>query len=213
MKFLQKYNKYILIGITIIALSGTLFPLASVSIQFFGTTTFNFGLVDVLRNLSGEPPHEIIDLIADNFLESDISMHIILPFVAYILAIILLIITLPLTFTNRFKMVKIAFVSMSISLIIYAGIGINALPGLLIRYLERNLADLIGEIAGFFINDFAGFLIGGFAGFLTSLVDFSNILDINLGLGYWITLGTLLVLLILLIITKIIERTQKKVRY
>jgi len=211
MYFSKKYNKFILIGITIIALSGTLFPLVNITINLLGTTTFDFGLLDVLRNIGGEPPHEIFDLIAGNFLESDINVDIILPFAAYILALILIIITLLLTFTNKFKVIKIAFVSTSIFLIIFAGIGINALPELLVQYLERNLSDLAGEIAGFFLNDFAGFLIGGLAELLTSLTDFSDILEVNLGLGYWITLSTLFILLIVLIASTLSEYKQKKV--
>ena len=205
MNFFKRYNKFILIGITLIALSGIFFPLATISIHFFGTTTIDFSLTDVLRNLSGEDHHEMFDLIAGHILESDIGIDIILPFAAYILAIILLIITLPFTFTNKFKILKIVFISIATISIIYAGVGINSMSRLVISYLEGGLADLIGEIAGFLAGDLAGFLVGGLAGFLTSLIDFSNILDFNLGLGYWITLSTLILLLVLLIAAKVVD--------
>ena len=210
MKLFKKYNKYILIGLTIIALSGMFFPLVSISFHFFGTTSMDFGIIDIFQNLRGETPHEVFDLIANHILESDIGRDIILPFAAYILAVILIIITLPFTFTNKFKFLKIAFISAAIILIVYAGIGIDTMSGLIIGYLEGGLADLIGEIAGFLVGDLAGFLVGGLAGLLTSLMDFSNILDIYLGSGYWLTLGTLLLTLILLIIAKIIDFHTKE---
>jgi len=205
MKFFKKYNKFILIGIIIIALAGAFFPLLSISINFFGTTTFELGLIDVLQNLRGEAPHEVFELIAGHIIESDIGIDIILPFAAYILAIIFIVITLLFTFTNKFKLLKIAFVSIATILIVYAGVGINTMSEHITYYLEDGLADLIGEIAGFLVGDLAGFLVGGLAGLLTSLMDFSNILDIYLGAGYWITLGALILLLILLIIAKIID--------
>ena len=210
MRFFKKYNKFILIGITIVALAGIFFPLASISINFFGTNTFDFSLIDVARNILGGESNDVFDLIAGHILESDIGMDIILPFAAYILAIVLIVITLLFTFTNRFKILKIAFVSIATILIIYAGIGINSMADLVIRYLEGSLADLIGEITGFLVGDLAGFLVGGLAGFLTSLMDFSNILEFDLGVGYWITLSTLILLLVLLIAAKVIDFHTKE---
>ena len=199
-----------LLAITLIALSGIFFPLISISINFFGTTTMDFGLVDVLDSLRGDAPHEIVDLIAGHILESDIGRDIVLPFAAYVLAIVLIVICVPFNLTNKFKLLKIAFVTVAIASIIYAGIGINTMSELIVTYLEDSLADLIGEIAGLLVGDLAGFLVGGLAGLLTSLVDFSNILDISLGVGYWVTLSTISLLLVLLIVAKIVDLYTKE---
>ena len=210
MEFFKKYNKFLLLAITIIALCGIFFPLISISVNFFGTTTMDFGLVDVLDSLRGDAPHEIVDLIAGHVLESEIGRDIVLPFAAYVLAIALIVISIPFNLTNKFKLLKIAFVSVAIASIIYAGIGINTMSELIVHYLEDSLADLIGEITGLLVGDLAGFLVGGLAGLLTSLVDFSNILDINLGIGYWVTLSTLSLLLVLLIVAKIVDLYTKE---
>ena len=210
MEFFKKYNKFLLLVITIVALCGVLFPLISISVNFFGTTTVDFSLIDVLDSLRGDAPHEIVDLIASHILESDIGRDIVLPFAAYVLALVLIVISIPFNLTNKFKLIKITFVSLAIASIIYAGIGINAMSELIVHFLEDGLADLVGEIAGLLVGDLAGFLVGGLAELLTSLVDFSNILDISLGVGYWITLSTLLLLLVLLIVAKIVDLYTKE---
>jgi len=196
MKLFKKYSKFIKIGTATIALSGIFFPLVNISVHLLGTADISFGLIDILRSLSDEASHEVFDLVTSDILSSDIGMHIFLLFAAYILAIILTVITLILTFTNKLKIVKIAFVSTATILMVYTGIRINALPEVLIYYLEETLVDHLD----------------GFIGFLTSIIDFSNIFEINLGLGYWITLSALLLLLMLLIIIKTVKPRKSRIK-
>jgi len=194
MKSLNKYRNYIEAGIILIALFGITFPLVNITLHLIGTITINFRLTDIFRNSHGDFLNDTFYLTTGDHPLSGVGLHIIVPFAAYILAIILLVVTLALTFTKKFKTLKIAFVLTATTLMIYAGIRIIAMPDTLIYYLEEILADFIGE----------------FAGFLTTMVDFSNTLEVNLGLGYWLTLIALLNLSIFLIVTRIIEYIQKK---
>jgi len=195
MKSLKKYRSHIEAGIILTALSGIVFPVVNVTLHLIGTINISFGLTDMFRNLRGDFFRDTPYLATSNHPLSGAGMNIIFPFAAYILAIILIVLTLTLTFTKKFRTLKIAFVLTATTLMIYAGIRIIAMPDTLIYYLEEFLVDFIGE----------------FAGFLTAMIDFSHMLEINLGLGYWITLIALLILSILLIATKIIEHMQKKV--
>jgi len=192
---LKKYSKHMGVGMILIALSGIIFPLVNINLHLIGTISISLGLTDMFRNFSGDFFRGAFDLATSDNLLSDAGMNIILPFGAYMLAIILIILTLILTFTNKFKVLKIVFVLTATTLMIYVGIRLIAMPDTLIYSLEEILADFIG----------------GFSGFLTNMVDFSHVLEINLGLGYWITLSTLIILLIFLIVIQIIEHMQKKV--
>lgn len=180
-----------MIGLAVIALLGIIFPLVHIHIHLLGTTTMSLRVLDMFGNLGSEVPQEALDFA----ISDELAMSIALPIIAYFLAFFLTITTLVLAFTDKLKILKIVFVSIAMTLMIYAGASITSLPNTLSNYLGDFIADLFGDLAGLF----------------ASLLDLSNILEINLGAGYWITLIMLLVMLILLIVTKIIEYTQKKV--
>ena len=200
MESVKKYSKFIEIALAIFALSGIAFPLINFKMHLIGTINISFSFTDMFRDFSNDVLGDTLDLATSDNLFSGVSMSVILPLISYILAIILIVIILVLTFINKFKTVRIILLSTALPLMLYAGIGINDFPNSLKYELEKFLA--------YFLDGVPALLMPAID--LSSAIDFSSIFEINLGIGYWITLCALLMLLIVLIVGNVFDHTKKR---
>lgn len=178
MNLLVKNSKFPAIFLTVIALIGIMLPLVNIAIHFLGTVNISFSLIDLFSNL-GELPQDTLDLPMGDAGLDDLGLYVAIPFLAYILAILLMIVALPFTFTSKLNGLKATFVSIATGLMIFAGLRIIALPEILSEHLADVLVDMLGDFA--------------------SLIDLSSVLEISLGMGYWLTLICQILLIILFI--------------
>lgn len=190
MKLFGKHNKHIVATVIIFALITIIFPLVHIGIHLGATININFGLLDLFRNFDTLPQDTLDIPMGAAEISEDLALAIALPLLAYFLNLFFIVLTIPFLFTNKLKTLKIVFISMASILMIFVGVRISALPVL--------LNDHVGEML---TQDFGGF---------AAMLDFSDLLEINLGLGYWLMLMMLLSALVLLIVAKISDNKQKK---
>lgn len=193
MNSFKTYNKFLPHILTLCALLGIFFPLFDLYIHLIGTISITFTFSDFFQASNRNILNHLPDLTTTTAPASTLNMNIVLPFVAYALVIVLLVVFFALTFANRFKTFKILLLSTAVTLFIYAGIGFNSLPIHLSCELEKTLAYLTN-------TPFEP---------LIPFIDFSNIIEINLGVGYWLTLGFLLILLTFTLYTSIFKALKK----
>ena len=194
MGLFKKYHPFIEIALAVFALAGILFPVANLSLHLIGTINISFSFTDLFQNLGGDAFLDTFGLATSDDLFSNVSISVILPLISYMLAILLTVGLLVLTIINKFETLKIIFLAMAILLMFYAGIGMNDFPNSLSGELE--------QIVAYFLDSFSGLLM--------PVLDHTDILEINLGAGYWITFCALFMLLIIWIVVKITAYTQKK---
>lgn len=189
MKYLIENRKYLYNFLGLLALAGILFPLISIDINLFGNITIDLNILNLLQNIgdAGEQmmQNDIAQFLQGNQEFSQITRVIILPFGAYLLILVLIIITLVLCFIEKFKSVVNILLISAIALCIYIGFAITVLP--------LTLNDALIEM---FENHI-----------FASMINISNIISINLGKGYWLTT----VAIVMLLVTKcVIEGYKKK---
>jgi len=182
-------KKIILIAACMVALAGFFFPAISLNVNFFGmgtSTTFSlatffnppdnpFGTMD-LPGLRQDGLRDLIDLSGDNNPFADVGVRLVTAVAAYFGTFILLVVVLIFALAGKLKKPSIVLLGLSLALFAYAGYAISTIPALMQVAFEN------------------------FLGFFARLLDLSNIISINLGVGFWITLAAIACTLIMRVI-------------
>ena len=190
MKYLVKNGKYIYLILGLLTVLGIFFPLIMLNIPLLGNRSIELSLLSLLQNvgdIGGEMLQDAMPQIGEsNAMLSGIVGMIIFPIVAYLLAILFMVISIACAFVDKFKIaVKIMLVS-ALVMGVYVGFAFTRLPTILDRAL-----------AGLFEAD--PFM---------SMLDISNILSITLGGGYWLTF---IPIAVFFVIKCIIDKYKKNV--
>jgi len=191
MKQLIHYRKYIYLTLGLIAIGGVFFPLITLNIDFFGNgTMIEISLLNLFQNI-GNPsgqlsPNGMSQFGESNPIFSEIARTIIFPFLAYLLMMLLIIISTIFSIFDKFKVTtNVIFISV-LAIAIYIGFAFTGIPTL----LGQSLAE------AFESNPFI------------SSIDLSNLFNVNLRSGYW---QTILSIATLLPLKYIIEKYQKNI--
>jgi len=171
LKKLIKYKKWIYLGLGLAVLAVSLLPLFTLNIGIFGnSSSMEFSLRMIFQNIGGSNGNVAFgDLV--QFGHNDFAREIILPFGAYLLTLLLIIIGTVFAFLDKFKTVTSALLVVALGSIVYVGFGFINLP----TVLGDAITDLLGNNP----------LMGVFA----SMINISEIVSINLGVGYWLTMA------------------------
>ena len=169
MEKLIENKKWIFLGLGLAVLVTSLFPLFTLNIEIFGNnSSMEFSLRTIFQNIGssgGDSPFGDLE----QFGQNDFIKEIIMPFGAYLLMLLLIIIGTIFVFFNKFKAVTSALLVVAMGLVVYTGFGLINLPSV----LAGAITDLLGN------NPLMGIIV--------SMIDISEIVSVNLGVGYWLT--------------------------
>lgn len=182
MEKLIKYKKWIYLGLGLAVLAAALLPLFNLRIEFLGMdTTIEFSLRTVFQNVGGSS-NEISLGSNLNLGQSNTMSDIIMPFGAYLLALLLIIIGTALVFFDKIKTATTTIIlSVAFGLMIYVGFGLTNLPNV----IGYAITEMIGN----------NLLMGLFV----SMINISEIVTIGLGVGYWL----MIILIVLFVLVKL----------
>lgn len=182
-------KRIIVIILCIIALIGFILPVVNINIGFLGystdisvlnlTSLFNsdsqFG-----TRLSGSESSsaDMFDLSGRSEIFTDMGVKLILIIVSYSFTILLLIIILIFTLINKYR--KVSNVMTTISFLLYAYVGYA------ISTLTETLFNSVEEKLGFSVSQF----------------NMSDMIKINIGTGYWLTIFAIGSILFFIIIAR-----------
>ena len=164
---------YLILGVAVVA--ATLLPLFTISIDIFGNSmSYEFSLRMVIQNrgTSGNdfPLAELgQQLGAGNQAISDLFRDVALPFITYFLAVVLVIIAIIIAIFNKFKMVVNIILVVTVGLMVYSGMAFVSLPSV----LSAAIVDLLS--------------VNLLMGLLASMIDITQIVTLDLEIGYWLT--------------------------
>jgi hypothetical protein len=175
--------KIISIALCLAALAGFILPAVNIGIEFLGNSRSISLSIRTLFENSGSrfggsdlSQADLFNLSDSNMFENllaDVRTVLITSVGAYFMTLILLIIILIFIFTGKFNKAIVIMSGVSVALLAYAGSTILSVTEILLSTLESSL------------------------GFLAMFINLSDLLKINLGIGYWLTMITLGCLLVL----------------
>lgn len=173
MEKLIKYKKWIYLGLGLAVLAAALFPLFVLRIDLLGAeASMEFSLRLLFENagsFGGDFP--LAD--AGGFGQNGFAREIVMPFIAYVVMLVFIIIGTVLAFFDKFKMVVTGLLVAALGLAVYLGFAFTGLPSV----LGDMVADMFGN------NSLLGFFV--------SMVDLNEMITVNLGSGYWLTLASI----------------------
>ena len=194
-------EKAVCIALCVIALAGFFFPAINIGVNFLGNSR-NISLsIESLINRPENPfgsagsgsdiasrisDLDLFDFSSDMF--GGVGEKLVASVGAYFITLILLVAVLVIAFTGKLKIISAVVSAVALPLFIYAGNAILSVPELLIEGIKNSL------------------------GFFALFIDVSNMIMIDLGNGYWLTLSALcgiLLLRITLIIMDFIKKNKK----
>lgn len=185
-------NKIICIVLCATALIGFLLPAINISIEFFGNSRNTSLSVSSFFNRSESPfgdsdlsQADLFNLSGENMFSdvlADVGTKVATSVGAYFLTLLLLIIFFIFTFLGKLRKSANVMLAVSFALMAYAGTTIISVPETLLTSIESSL------------------------GFLARFINISEMFNLTLGNGYWLTIimigCTLLVKVILYIYSK-----------
>jgi len=189
---LIKNKKWIYLGLGLAVLVAALFPLFSLSIEFFGnSTSIEFSLRTLFQNIGGSSGDSAFNDLGqlfgqDNQSFGDLAREIILPFGAYLLTLLLVLVATVIAFFEKFKTATTVILVAAVGLITYSGFAFMNLP----VEFDSAIADVLSS--------------NPLLGLLGSLIDLSGIFSINLGVGYWLTLSFIIAYVVVKLILEFV---------
>jgi len=176
-------QRVILVVICIVALAGFFLPAATVRLSFLGVErTANFSLATPFENNDspfggrdgGFHQSDLLDLVdLDIFdMRDDIGGRMIRAVASYLAAFVLALAVAILLLLGKCKKASLLLHLLAIGLLIYAGRTITTVPDMLFERIE----DLLGFFAMF--------------------LNIRGMLQVNLSMGYWVSLVGLAILLV-----------------
>ena len=174
MEKLIKHKRWIYLGLGLAVLAATLFPLFALRIDLLGPEiSMEFSLRTLFQNVGGSSgDFPLGDL--GQFGQNDFVRAIIMPFAAYLLMLVLVVIGTVFAFFDKFKVAINVLLVGAVGLAVYVGFGLMNLPAV--------FGDAVMEMLG---NN-------PLMGFFASMLNISEMITINLGVGYWLTLAFLI---------------------
>jgi len=173
--------KFFFMALCVIALSGYMQPAVNVHLSLFDMTyDSGFSLATVFTGAenpldsSESGKSELSELLGDIHvidIMDDAVRAVILSAALYFVTLMLLLAVLILAFWGKFKLVKAVILVMAFAMYVTAGLVILTVPETAIDILAGILEDMLGPLAAF--------------------VDVSEMLQIEHGIGYWITVFAL----------------------
>jgi hypothetical protein len=185
-KYRVNIKKIILIVLCLIGIIGFLLPAINLNIEFFGnsiTTSLSLGTLfeNTESRFGGSDlfQADMFDFSGENIFSNiftDVRGKVIRSVGSYFVTLIILIVTFIFVVINKFKKTSIVMLAVSLILFVYAGRTILSVVEILLLEIQSML------------------------GFIAVLIDISEMITVTLGNGYWLTIVTI----ISLIITQII---------
>jgi len=179
---MTKIFKYVAITLCIITITGFFLPFVNLEMSLLGNNRrMSLSLATIFQNNRQDFPFggggggSDLGEFLDGLEVGDITNRAILAVTFYGISFLLVIIVLIVTIINKLKRLRILFVVIMISLFISAGHIASGIPEMIFTELEA--------------------MFGFFALFL----NFRGMLSLSLGTGYWVSLITMFVNLVILI--------------
>jgi len=172
-----KSEKIILVALCLVALIAFLIPAISLETSFMGmSTNTTFGIATIfdsqdnpfagmdMPGIQQRDMRDFLDLFGDDNPFADVGTRLVISVGAYFITAVLLVVFLICTLLGKLTRVSTVLLVIGFALFVYAGYMISTVP----EHMQAAFANLLG--------------------FLAMFIDISNIINISLGIGYWLTL-------------------------
>ena len=179
---MTKIFKYVVIVLCIITIVGFFLPFVNLQLSFFGNyRQMNLSLATIFQNNSPNSPlgggfgGSDLGEFLDDLEINNITNRVVLVVIFYIISLTLVLCVLVVTIFNKLKRLRILFVAIMICLFFSAGHIASGIPEMIFTELEAML------------------------GFFALFINFRGMLSLSMGTGYWVSLITMFVNLVILI--------------